>query len=1018
VRLTLAISCLVIFLGITGERPSVASQERSVPSAAPSAAVSVQTPVADADSGEPYVVELLQNKYRFEANGTGYHDFVGQIRIKSENAIREFGVLVYPFAASFESLEVPYVRVRKPNGTVVDTPASEFQELDSAVSREAPMYTDGREKHIAVKDLTVGDVLEIHVRWVFHDAIAPGNFWFDHNYFKVGACKKEILEVDVAADQPIKMRHSAEPPVIHEEGGRRFYRFEKLNGKRLEASKIPDWEKNYLGFPPPDVQFTSFKSWEDVGRWFGDLLQAKLEITPAMRAKSEELTKEKSSEEEKIRAIYDYVSQHFRYIGIDLGAGRYTPHAASDVLANRYGDCKDKHILLAALLAAAGIPANAALISSKFRIDPGFPSPSLFDHVITAVPRGPDYLFLDTTPELAPFGLLVDTLRGRQALVILPSGNSRLVGTPANPPFPSYETFQADSSIDANGGLQAKMSLEDRGDAEVALRTAYRATPRDRWQELTQELLARMGFGGTVSDVSVAQPEDTAHPFWIKFSYTRPKLPDWETHRILLPTPMFFLAELNEEQLQSKEPLPVGTPQDVRYEATVKLPPGVAPMLPENVERKTEFAEFTANYSVSQNTLHGTLHFKTLQNVVPGSLRSAFSSFAKLTQETERRYIFVQGNFGEDLAAFFLRGAPPAAAIPRLEEALAADPNNNAFLLRLSQAYRENGRPTDAVAILEKAIAAHDDAPPHLYMALGLSYMRVPEVDKALGAFQKALGDNAEARELNEAAYALGDANVHLSEALEYSKRAVADVSSDTMDVEPEKTGHTDFARMTELAADWDTLGWIKFRIGDYSEAEKYLGAAWDLMQTSVVGEHLVEAYERLGQKEKAAVICNMASVMLFPEADKRLAEKLGEEMNRLRPLLKAKAGGPGKAFGVDGHVALTDLRMFEIPLHGTLTGKAASAQFLISMSNESKAGKVERVVFLSGAQELRPMTRSISMVKYPQRFPDANTVRVVRKATLNCNIYSTNCTLVLTPSDEAAVALPDSQLHFAPRAP
>ena len=55
--------------------------------------------------------------------------------------------------ASFESLDLLEVKVRKPDGSVVETPASESQEVDSAVSREAPMYTDQREKHIAVKAL-------------------------------------------------------------------------------------------------------------------------------------------------------------------------------------------------------------------------------------------------------------------------------------------------------------------------------------------------------------------------------------------------------------------------------------------------------------------------------------------------------------------------------------------------------------------------------------------------------------------------------------------------------------------------------------------------------------------------------------------------------------------------------------------------------------------------------------------------------------------------------------------------
>lgn len=464
---------------------------------------------SDPYAKEPYVFELIENRVQFEADGKGHRDLKMRARIQSESAVREFGLLVYPYASSFESLEVLYVRVHKPDGSSVETPPSGIQELDSDVSREAPMYTDEREKHIAVKSLATGDILEAHLRWTTHDPMAPGHFWFDHSYFRAGICLKEILQIDVPSSVPVKFRNPDPQPSLLEEGGRRIYTFTSSNLKKGEESKIPRWEKDFHGAPPPDIEVSSFSSWEDVGNWFGSLEQAKAVVTPEIRAKAEELIAGKSSEDEKLRAIYSFVSARLRYIGIDLGSGRYSPHAASEVLVNRYGDCKDKHTLFAALLQAAGIKAYPALISSKYRLDPSFPTISLFDHVITAIPQGDAFLFLDTTLEVAPYGLLMQRIRDRKALVIPGSTTARIITTPADPPFLDFEHVQVDASIDVGGTLDAKMRFEDRGDGELALRLAYRATPQNRWQELTQGIVARMGFAGTVSDVSVAQPEDT-----------------------------------------------------------------------------------------------------------------------------------------------------------------------------------------------------------------------------------------------------------------------------------------------------------------------------------------------------------------------------------------------------------------------------------------------------------------------------------------------------------------------------
>jgi tetratricopeptide (TPR) repeat protein len=986
------------------------AQESSAKSAARTT-TSAKASEDDSNSLEAYVFDLIQKRITFEADGKGYRDLVARVRIKSESAVREFGLLTYPFASSFESLEIIYARVRKPDGSVVETPASDIQELDSAVSREAPMYTDQREKHIAVKSLSAGDVLEFHIRWTIHDPVAPGHFWFDHNFFREGVCLKEILEIDVPRDLPVKLRNADLQPSVRDEGARRIYTFENVNLKKREESKIPAWEKNYRGIAPPDVQVSSFSSWKEVGDWFDALAKPKAGVSSEIRSKAEELTKGKTTDQDRTKALYEFVSSRFRYIGIDLGLSRYTPHSAAEVLVNRYGDCKDKHTLFAALLQAVNVAAYPVLISSNFRIDPSFPSPSLFDHVITAIPRGESFVFLDTTPEVTPFGLLLRNLRDRQALAVLPSQGTRLIATPANPPLPNYEVFHIDSSIDAKGTLDAKMRLEERGDGEIGLRLAYRSTPQNNWQELTQKIVAGMGFGGTVTDVSVEQPEDTTQPFWISFTYHRPDLPDWKDHRIVFPAPPFFIPELSEEQKLLKDPLPLGSPQEITYETTVKFPKGFSPQLPQRVERKYDFAEFSATYSVEEDTLRGTLHFKSMLNEIPGTDRSKFSSLGNIIQETEGSYIILEGDFP---GTGVLGGVkPPAmlfgnstAAIPQLEQALETNPGNDAILLHLSRVYCQAGRASDAVALLKKAMDAHPDALEHLQVALGEAYLKIPDVEKAMAEFKQGLGDSAGPNELNGVAYLLAEANTHLTEALDYSSHAVSALSEKTMDISPEAAEPSDFLLMLQLAANWDTLGWIKFRAGDPLGAEKYLQAAWEIVQGAVIGEHLVETYEKLGKREKAAAICNMALSSYLPGGpDTR--QKLSDEMTRLRHFLTLAPGlarTSRSAHSVDGGVALSDMRDLQVPFRTKLKTDFVTANFTISVTNGHKSNAA---VFLSGAEELRGGINALAALRYPQSFPDDTPTRVIRKAILSCSIYSKNCTLVLLLATDTAVPIP-----------
>src|SRR5271165_1527375 len=271
----LAFVVAILFLGLSRINGAQATSPPSVSQAGPSNGSS-----DGLYSKEPYVLELREDRVRFEADGRGQRDHILRARIQSDSGVHEFGLLVYPFASSFETLDVIYVRVRKPDGTVLETPSSDIQELDSAFSREAPMYTDQREKHIAVKSLAVGDILEAHLRWTIHDPMAPGYFWVDHSYFRSGICLEEILQIDVPASVAVKLRNAEPRPAVSQENGRVLYNFKSSNLKKYEESKIPLWERNFHGAPPPDVQMTSFASWEEVGKWFGSLERPKVTVTP------------------------------------------------------------------------------------------------------------------------------------------------------------------------------------------------------------------------------------------------------------------------------------------------------------------------------------------------------------------------------------------------------------------------------------------------------------------------------------------------------------------------------------------------------------------------------------------------------------------------------------------------------------------------------------------------------------------------------------------------------------------
>jgi Domain of Unknown Function with PDB structure (DUF3857)/Transglutaminase-like superfamily len=350
------------------------------------------SPHADNYSQEAVVIEQSSAKLAFQNDGTFTREDSARIRIQSDAGVQRYGVLTFPYASSMESLDIDFVHVRKPDGTVVATPSENIQDMASEITREAPFYSDLREKHIAVKGLGSGDILEFKTH--LHDTkpLAPGKFWFSYSFTDGVILLDEELEISVPVKSIVKIASSKVKPTISEADKYRVYRWTHSN---LRQKPKPDQQvANYLQargrLPVADIQMSSFQSWNEVGQWYNDLQRDRVKPTAEIQAKAAELTKDAKDDAAKLNAIYKYVSTDFHYIGIAFGIGRYQPHSAAEVLANQYGDCKDKHTLLASLLTAAGFKAYPALISSAREIDADVPSPGQFDHVITAVQSAKD----------------------------------------------------------------------------------------------------------------------------------------------------------------------------------------------------------------------------------------------------------------------------------------------------------------------------------------------------------------------------------------------------------------------------------------------------------------------------------------------------------------------------------------------------------------------------------------------------------------------------------------------------
>jgi tetratricopeptide (TPR) repeat protein len=715
-------------------------------------------------SQESFVIEQVRTRFRFDSDGTGRKETIARVRVQSEAGVEQWGQVMIGYNSANERVEIPYVRVLKKDGTVVTAPADSVQDLSAPVEREAPVYTDYRQKHITVPGLRPGEVLEYDLATFIHTPLAPGQFWTEYDFDKTNIVLNEELEVDIPRDRTIKLKTKPGfDPKITEENGRRIYRWTTSHLEREDDDKNKDKDKKKKKKRKPEddvpaVQLTTFATWEDVGRWYASLDHDRRQPTPEIRAKAEELTKGLTTNLDKVEALYDYVAKNFRYVSLSLGLGRYQPHAAADVLHNQYGDCKDKHTLLSSLLEATGMHASSVLINSSRKLDPDIPSPSQFDHVITLLPMGKEEVWMDTTTEVAPFRLLSFNIRKKQGLVIPVEGAPHLEETPADPPMANMQVQTIDGSINELGKLNAKVSYVVRGDTELLMRIIFRRVPSSQWEHLVENINAMGGLDGEITNLKVGDPAATREAFQFSYDVAKANFLDWSKKKseIDLPLSQFSLADPDEDETGADaDPIKFGPPGEFTYRVKLVLPAKYTAHTPLPFSMKRDYGEYKAGYALDGPVFTAERSMLMRERELPATRTGDYLAFRRAVLSDLGQHLAVENTAAgspappPDMKADDLNESARAAmgngnftlAIQLLKRAVEVDPKNKYAWNNLGLAYLSLRQGNDAVASFQKALEVnpYDE---FAYNNLGRAYWQDRKYDDAANAFHKQLDNN------------------------------------------------------------------------------------------------------------------------------------------------------------------------------------------------------------------------------------------------------------------------------------
>jgi hypothetical protein len=309
-------------------------------------------------------------------------------------------------------------------------------------------------------------------------------------------------------------RHETEP--LEDGTTRHRFRMSSIAPLRMEGLMPPASETI------ASVQASSYASWAEFGRWWWNLIESEIRVSPEMAAKVAELTAGRDEPADRLRAIYDFVVTDIRYNAWEFGVHGYQPYSAPVIYSRGFGDCKDKAILLRAMLSEAGIEAFPVLIRSMPRREEEDHSLALiehFNHCIAYVPEqdGLEAMFLDGTARHHPLQVLPASDAGARVIVVEPDGvEERRI------PFPEPARNRLESeyrvSLSAGGGARVELLQRPSGRFDPSTRARFAGSEEERREEADRMLSALFGAIAGEVESSFSELEDLDVPVTTRFT--------------------------------------------------------------------------------------------------------------------------------------------------------------------------------------------------------------------------------------------------------------------------------------------------------------------------------------------------------------------------------------------------------------------------------------------------------------------------------------------------------------------
>jgi hypothetical protein len=288
---------------------------------------------------------------------------------------------------------------------------------------------------------------------------------------------------------------------------------------------LPAYDEPEPGLPAetpraPYIAFSTGRSWGDLAQRYSAIVDQAIrgaDLSAFLRAAQTPPVPAGASQLELIDRFLARLTSEVRYTGIELGDGGLMPRSPADTLRRKFGDCKDKAVLLTALLRASDIPAYVALLNAgedEEDIEESLPGFGAFNHAIVVVPGHPA-VWIDPTDPFSRAGELPAADQGRWALIASPTATG-LARTPESTAADNREQAVREIDLADFGPARVVETTRYSGENERALRAYYAMEEKATLRENLAQYMQTTYRADALTGFESSPPSDLSQPFHMR----------------------------------------------------------------------------------------------------------------------------------------------------------------------------------------------------------------------------------------------------------------------------------------------------------------------------------------------------------------------------------------------------------------------------------------------------------------------------------------------------------------------